>query len=98
MMWIYLYINDGLSRRRGSLRIWMENAPHLHGWGGPPNSCEEAWGKCAHMGEAFREGRIRTAVHGRLADITELKAPDDARSGNKKRLRPQGNAHRLAES
>jgi hypothetical protein len=52
--------------------------------GGPPNSCEEAWRKCTHMGEDFREGRIRTAteisrefsqVHSRLADITELKAP-----------------------
>jgi hypothetical protein len=70
----------------------------LYGWGGPPNSCEEAWGKCVYMGEAFREGRIRTAVYGRLADITELKAPNDIRSGNKKRLRPQGNAYRLAES
>ena len=60
--WVGLHINDGLSRRRGSLRIWMENAPHLHGWGGPPNSCEEAWGKCAHMGEDFREGQIQTAT------------------------------------
>jgi hypothetical protein len=43
------------------------------------------------MGEDFREGRIQTTtelaenmftVHGRLADITELKAPVDARSGN----------------
>ena len=60
---IHLHIDDGLSRRRrGSLRIWMENAPHLHGWGGPPNSCEEAWRKCAHMGEDFREGRIWTAT------------------------------------
>jgi len=69
----------------------MENAPHLHGRGGPPNNCEEAWHKCAHMGEDFREGRIQTTtelaenmftVHGRLAYITELKAPVDARSGN----------------
>ena len=60
MMWIYLYINDGLSRRRGSLRIWMENAPHLHGWGGPPNSCEEAWGKCA-QGGSDSDGSARQA-------------------------------------
>jgi hypothetical protein len=50
------------------------------------------------MSEDLREGRIRTAVHGRLADITELKAAVDARSGNKKRLGPQGNDYRLAES
>jgi hypothetical protein len=37
-------------------------------------------------------------VHGRLADITELDAPVDARSGDKKRLGPQGNDHRLAGS
>jgi hypothetical protein len=37
--------------RAGSLRIWMEDAPHLHGWR-----------KCAHMGEDFKEGRIRTAT------------------------------------
>jgi hypothetical protein len=50
-MWTHLHIYNGLSRRRGSLRKWMENAPHLHGWGGLPNSCEEAWRTCAHMGE-----------------------------------------------
>jgi hypothetical protein len=27
------------------------------------------------LSEDVREGRIRTAVHGRLADIMELKAP-----------------------
>jgi hypothetical protein len=41
---------------------------------------------------------FRTVVHGRLTDITELKAPIDTRSGNKKRLGPQGNDYRLAES
>jgi hypothetical protein len=66
------------------------------GW--PLNSCEEAWRKCVHMSEDVREGRIRTAVHGRFADITKLKAPMDARSSNKKRLGPQGNDYRLAES
>jgi hypothetical protein len=49
-------------KKSGSLRIWMENAPHLHGWDAPPNSCEEAWRKCAHMGEDFRERRIQTAT------------------------------------
>jgi hypothetical protein len=34
-------------------------------------------------------------VHGRLADITESKAPVDARSGNKERLGPQGNDHQV---
>jgi hypothetical protein len=32
------------------------------------------------MSEDVREGRIRMAVPGRLADITKLKAPVDARS------------------
>jgi hypothetical protein len=63
-----------------------------------PNSCKGAWRKCIYVSEDVREGWIRTAVHGRLADITELKAPVDARSGNKKWLGPQGNDHRLAES
>jgi hypothetical protein len=59
----------------------MENAPHLHGWGGHPTAVKRS-GISAHMSEDLSEGRIRTAVHGRLADITDLKAPVDAgRSG-----------------
>jgi hypothetical protein len=66
------------------------------GW--PPNSCKGAGGSAHTWSEGVREGRIRTAVHGRPAGITELKAAVDARSGNKKRLGPQGDDHRLAES
>jgi hypothetical protein len=97
-MWIYQHMNDGLSQEaRKSANMDGERATLARlGW--PPNSCEGAWRKCAHMSEDVREGRIRTAVHGRLADITELKAPVDARSGNKKRLGPQGNDHTLAGS
>jgi hypothetical protein len=40
-------INGRLSRRRGSLRIWMENALHLHGWGGHPTAVKRP-GVSAH--------------------------------------------------
>jgi hypothetical protein len=74
----------------------MENALYLHGWGGGlPDNYEEAWGKCVYMGEEFKEDRVWTAVYGRLVDITELKAPVDIRSGNKKWFGPQGNDHRF---
>jgi hypothetical protein len=97
MMWIYLHINDGLFQEaRKSANIDGERATYAPlGW---PPGCEEAWRKCAHMSKDLREGRIRTPVYSRFADITELRAPVDARSGNKKRLGPQGNDYRLVES
>jgi hypothetical protein len=97
-MWICLHMNDGLSQEaRKSANMDGERVALARlGW--PPNSCEGASGSAHTWSEDVREGRIRTAVHGRLAGITELKAPVDARSGNKKRLGPQGNDHRLAES
>jgi hypothetical protein len=79
----------------------MENASHLHGWGGHPTAVKGLAEVRTHGVKMLGRvgfGRQCTAVHGRLAGITELKAPVDARSGNKKRLGPQGNDHRLAES
>jgi hypothetical protein len=38
------------------------------------------------------------AVYSRPIDITELKAPINTRSSNKKQLGSQGNNYRLAES
>ena len=49
-----------------------------HTWGGHPTAVKRP-GLSAHMSEDLSEGRIRTAVHGRPSDITELKAPVDAR-------------------
>jgi hypothetical protein len=98
MIWIYLHMNDGLSQEaRKSANMDRERVTLARlGW--LPNSCEGAGGSAHTWSEDVREGRIRTAVHGRPTDITELKAPVDVRSGNKKRLGPQGNDHRLAES
>jgi hypothetical protein len=98
MMWICLHMNDGLFQEaRKSANMDGERVTLARlGW--PPNSCEGAGGSTHTWSEDVREGRIRTAVHGRLTGITELKAPVDARSGNKKRLGRQGNDHRLAES
>jgi hypothetical protein len=83
-MWIHLYINDRLSKGATARRGQAAQSKGL--------------GKYTHVSKDFREGRIRTAVHGRLADTTKLKVPVNIRSSNKKRLGPQGNNYRLAES
>jgi hypothetical protein len=52
MMWIYLHMNDGGA---GVCEYgWRTRYTYWLGW--PPNSCKEAWRKCAHMTEDLREG------------------------------------------
>jgi hypothetical protein len=67
-----------MDRERVTL-IWL-------GWS--PNTCEGASVSAYTWSEDIREGRIRIVVYGRPIDITELKAPINIRSGNKKRLGP----------
>jgi hypothetical protein len=53
-----------------------------------PNSYKGASVSAYTWSKDVREGRIWMAVYGRPVDITELKAPVDVRSGNKKWLGP----------